>query len=192
MTIAARYTRTAMTLHWVVALLMIVNVGLAWVWPYAADESVRPLINNHKAIGVTVLGLVLLRILWRIGHRPPPMSPDYARWERSLAHVVHVGLYVVMLGMPLTGWIMDSAWEHAAENPMPYFGLFEWPRLSFVMALDPATKKTVHDGFGEAHEILAKFLYLLFALHLAGALKHQFQGHREIQRMLPWGRAPKG
>lgn len=183
-----RYTRIAMVLHWIVALLILVNVGLAWAWPYVADESVRPLIDNHKSIGITVLGLVLLRILWRIGHRPPAM-PGYARWERAAAHAVHLLLYVVMLGMPLTGWIMDSAWEAAASHPMYWFGAFEWPRLGFVMALDPDTKKAIHDGFGAAHGYLAFLLYGLFALHVAGALKHQLQGHRELQRMLPWGKA---
>ena len=191
MTGDVRYSRTAMTLHWIIALLMIVNVGLAWTWPYVADESVRPLIDNHKSIGITVLGLALLRLLWRIGHRPPAM-PAYARWERAAAHAVHGLLYLIMLGLPLTGWIMDSAWKDAATHPMYFWHSFEWPRIGFIMALDPATKKGIHDVFGAAHEILGKILYGLFVLHVAGALKHQFQGHREIQRMWPWGRAEAG
>jgi cytochrome b561 len=100
--------------------------------------------------------------------------------------MTHYLLYAILFAMPLTGWIMDSAYEHAASTPMYWLGLFQWPRLGFVMALDPATKKSVHDGFGEAHEVIAYLVYALFALHVAGALKHQLlDGTKELQRMWP-------
>ncbi|MBA3897517.1 MAG: cytochrome b [Sphingomonadaceae bacterium] len=178
-----RYTRVAIAFHWFVAILIVTNVALALSWPHVADESVRPLIGNHKSIGMTVLGLAIMRLLWRLTHRPPPYPPVYARWETRLAHWVHAGLYVLMFALPLSGWIMDSAWEKAADNPNYYFGLFEWPRIAAIMALDPVTKKQVHEGFGAAHEIAGYILYLLVFLHVAGALKHQLQGHRELARM---------
>ena len=97
---------------------------------------------------------------------------------------MHWGLYLILFAMPLTGWIMDSAYKDAASHPMFLYGLFEWPRLGFIMALDPATKKAVHDGFGEAHEIIAYAVYALVALHLAGAIKHQWLDRsQELQRM---------
>jgi cytochrome b561 len=81
---------------------------------------------------------------------------------------------------------MDSAWKDAATHPMQWFGLFEWPRIGMVMGLDEVTKKSVHDSFGEAHEILGYALWALFALHVIGALKHQFiDGEKELQRMMP-------
>jgi len=181
-----RYTGVAIAFHWVVALLMIVNVALAWIWPLAPDEAVRPLIQNHKSIGITLLGLVILRLVWRLTHRPPALSDHLKSWEKRLAHAAHIGLYVLMFALPLSGWIMDSAWERAAQNPNFWFGLFEWPRIAPIMALDPAAKKTVHDIFGEAHDISGKIMYLLFFLHLAGALKHQFiDKNRGIARMMP-------
>lgn len=180
---ARRYSSIAITLHWLVAIGIIANVALAWIWPVAPDEQVRPLINLHKSVGITVLGLAILRLLWRLGHRPPAL-PAYQPWEVTLSHITHILLYVIIFTMPLTGWIMDSAWDKAAENPMYLFGLFEWPRIGFITAFDPATKKMIHDGFGEAHEIAAKIVYALFVLHVAGALKHQFlDGKRELQRM---------
>ncbi len=186
MPITGRYTNTAIAFHWIVALLMIVNVGLAWAWPVAPDDAVRPLINNHKSIGITLLALVTMRLLWRLTHPAPPLEAGLKSWERGLAHWVHIGLYIIMFTLPLSGWIMDSAWEKAAGNPNFWFGLFEWPRLGFVMAMDPATKKSVHDIFGETHEIAAKILYLLVFLHIAGALKHQYlDKHRSIARMMP-------
>jgi cytochrome b561 len=180
----ARYTGTAIALHWIIALLIIVNVGLAWAWPNVADESVRPLINNHKSIGITLLALVIMRLLWRLTHRPPALADHLKTWEKHAAHTAHILLYVVMFAMPLSGWIMDSAWEKAADNPNFWFGLFEWPRLGFVMDMDVATKKSVHDAFGAMHEISAFILYFLVVVHIGGALKHQFlDKDKELARM---------
>ena len=179
-----RYSTPAIVLHWVIAILIFVNIGLAWTWPYVGEASVRPLINNHKSIGITVLGLVLLRILWRIAHRPPDLPAHHQRWERTAAHWTHGILYVLIVAMPLSGWIMDSAYKDAATHPNFYFGLFEWPRIGWIMALDPETKKRVHDVGGAMHSFIAWPIYALVALHIAGALKHQFVDRdREIGRM---------
>ena len=179
-----RYTRTAIVFHWLVGLLIIVNVGLAWTWPNVADDNVRPLINNHKSIGITVLALVTMRLLWRLTHRPPPLPKDHKPWEKKLAHAVHILLYLVMFALPLSGWIMDSAYKDAAAHPNFWFGLFEWPRLGFVMTMDPATKASVHEFFEKAHGIDALILYALVTMHVAGALKHQFiDKDRELARM---------
>lgn len=183
-----RYTRVAIVLHWIIAALIVANVVLAWTWPNLADEQVRPAIDLHKSIGITILGLALLRILWRVGHRPPPLPQGYARWEVGASHIVHWGLYLILFAMPLTGWIMDSAYKDAATHPMFLYGLFEWPRLGFIMALDPATKKVVHDGFGEAHEIIAYAVYALVALHLAGAVKHQWLDRSPLLQRMWFGR----
>jgi cytochrome b561 len=81
---------------------------------------------------------------------------------------------------------MDSAYKDAATHPMFWFGLFEWPRLPNVLAMDPTTKKMVHDSFAQMHENLALFLYFLVFLHIAGALKHQWiDRDRELLRMWP-------
>ena len=178
-----RYTRIAIGLHWLVAIGIIANVALAWIWPYVADDNVRPLIDRHKAIGLTVLGLAVLRLLWRLGHRPPPFPASYRPWERGTAHIVHWGLYFVIFAMPITGYVMDSAYKDAAAHPIRWFGLFEIPRLGIITDLPPATKLWVHDSFGAAHGLIAYLVYALFALHVLGALKHQLEGHRELQRM---------
>ena len=179
-----RYSRTAITFHWVIALLITVNVGLAWSWDYVAKDSVRPLINNHKTIGITILALVAMRLLWRLGNRPPALPDHHKPWEKRLAHGVHILLYLIMFGLPLSGWIMDSAYKDAASHPNLYFGLFEWPRIAPIMALDPATKKQVHDFFEATHSLAADVLYFAVFLHVAGALKHQFiDKDRELARM---------
>ncbi|MEG3125859.1 cytochrome b [Sphingomonas sp. GB1N7] len=180
-----RYTKTAMLFHWVIALGILANVALAWVWPYLADEKVRPAIDTHKSIGVTLLGLAVLRVLWRFARTPPAYPASYKGWERTASHVVHWGLYLIIFAMPLTGWIMDSAYKDAASHPMHWFGTFEFPRIGFIMTLDPALRDKVHDGFGAAHGLLQWLLYLLVLVHVAGALKHQMEGEKELQRMWP-------
>ena len=179
-----RYTRTAVVLHWLVAILVLVNVGLGLSADYLPDDVVRPVIDTHKSIGITVLGLVLLRVLWRFVHPAPPMPLDYARWERVAAHATHAALYGVVLALPLSGWMHDSAWKDAAIHPMKLFALIGFPRIGFIESLEPAAKEHLHEVFGALHAWFGYALYGLLALHIAGALKHQWlDGERELQRM---------
>lgn len=185
MQLSERYSRVAVILHWLVAVLMIGNVILAWSVDYLPDERIRLAIDTHKSIGITVLGLALLRVLWRLGHRPPtwpagaltPMESRVSGW-------VHLGLYALMVLLPLSGWLHDSAWKAAATHPMTLFGVVPWPRFGFIMDLDPARKEMLHDLFGEGHELLGYALYGLLGLHIAGALKHQWLDRQKaLQRM---------
>ena len=179
-----RYSRPAIALHWIIAVLIMANVALAWIWPGLPDDQVRPAIDWHKSIGILVLGLAIMRLLWRLTHRPPALPSRFQAWEAKLSGATHVLLYLIMFALPLSGWIMDSAWKDAASHPMIFMNLFEWPRIGFIMAMDEPTKLAIHDGFGEAHEIAAKLLYVLFFLHVAGALKHQFIDREPLlQRM---------
>ena len=170
-----RYTRTAIAFHWVIAVLVIANICLAWtfkIWPdYPWTQSVT---NTHKTIGITVLGLALMRLLWRIGHRPPPFSPAIPRWQVVAARTGHAALYFMILAMPLSGWIYDSAWEWAAEVPIDFFGLFEMPRIAWVANMAPEPKKALDELAHIVHEWLSYLLYFLLAAHLAGAFKHQW------------------
>ncbi len=179
-----RYTRVAVVLHWLVALLIIVNVVLGLSADSLPDDWVRPVVDAHKSTGITILGLVLMRILWRFGHRPPAMPRRYARWERYAAHAAHGALYALMLLLPLSGWMHDSAWKDAATHPMQLFGLVPWPRIGFIMSIEPATKESLHDLFGTFHTVFGYVLYGLLALHIGGALKHQLLDREaELQRM---------
>lgn len=181
-----RYTTPAIILHWLIAILMIGNMIFAWQIEKLSDEWVRFAFDTHKSIGISVLGLVLMRILWRFGHRPPPFSEGMSAWERLLAHVAHFGLYGLMLFMPLTGWLHDSAWKDAATHPMYLFGLVGWPRIGFIADQPAETKEMLHDLFGEMHEIGGYVLAALVVLHIAGALKHQFIDREpEFRRMWP-------
>ncbi len=185
----SQYSRTAMLLHWIVAILILGNVALGLsAAHWLPDDSVRPVIDFHKSVGITVLGLVLLRILWRASHKPPPLPRSFPGWERVLAHFAHFLLYLLMIGLPLSGWAHDSAWKDAASHPMQLFGLFEWPRIGFLMNLDPAVKESLHlhDRLGTLHTWLGYALYALLAMHIGGALKHEWIDRKSvITRMVP-------
>jgi cytochrome b561 len=182
----SKYTRTAMVLHWVIAILIGVNLCLVWVVDSLPDELSRPVIDTHKSIGITVLGLALLRLTWRLAHRPPKLPERYPRWERVAATVAHGVFYALILCLPLSGWMHDSAWKDADTHPMHLFGLVPWPRIGWIMDVEPVTKERLHDVFGWVHTALGYVLYVLLALHIGGALKHQFlDRERELQRMLP-------
>jgi cytochrome b561 len=184
--IIERYTRAAIMLHWVVAALIILNVALALSIDFWPEGWSHRALDTHKSIGITVLGLALLRLLWRATHRPPPLPLSYSRWERLGAQSAHAGLYLLIFAMPLSGWLFDSAWKDAAGNPLRLFGLFPWPRIGFIMSLPPDVKEPLHNVFGAAHAAFSYLLYLLLTLHVLGALKHQWIDREpELQRMWP-------
>jgi cytochrome b561 len=176
----------AITLHWIVAVLMIAAVTIGLLAIVAPDPAVRPLIDTHKSIGITVFGLALLRLLWRLGHPPPPMPATYPRLERLGAHAAHWGLYALIFALPLSGWLHDSAFKQAAEHPLKLFWLVPFPRLPGILSMPQPAREHFHAQMFAVHVWLGYALYALFALHLAGALKHQFiDKEPELQRMWP-------
>jgi cytochrome b561 len=180
----AKYSGVAVFLHWVVAILIICNVSLSLSFDLFPDEMKRFAYDTHKSIGMTVLGLLIMRVLWRLTHKPPAYPAHYKPWEKRVSHAVHMILYFVMIALPVTGWLHDSAWKAAPEIPMNWFGLFEIPRISMIMGQDDATKESLHKLFGEWHEWSGYALYALVFLHVSGALKHQFIDKQpELQRM---------
>ena len=184
-----RYTRTAMLFHWLIALLIFANVVLVWTVDDLPGTWVRPVIDTHKSFGITVLGLAVMRVLWRLTHPAPPLPPGYRRWERWSAHAIHGVLYGLIFCLPLSGWMHDSAWSAAASHPMYLYGIVPWPRIGWLTAIDPAQKDYWHDLLGRVHSAFGYVLYAMVAVHFGGALKHQWLDREpEIERMLP-GRA---
>ena len=193
--LSMRYTRTAMLLHWVVALGVIVNLTFVWLIGLYPDRWVRPAIDLHKSIGLTVLGLALLRVLWRLAHPPPPLPDAYPARERRLAGVAHLALYALILAMPLSGWIHDSAFAGAAAHPLRLWWVIPFFRIGAIASLPPAAKAAVHARWFGIHADLAYVLYGVLALHLLGVLKHELLDRDHVlARMLParWARTAPG
>jgi cytochrome b561 len=181
-----RYSLAAIWLHWLIACLIVANTAIALSVDYWPDEGVRPVIDTHKSIGITVLGLVITRILWRAAHPPPPLPATYHRWERVASRGAHSLLYLLILALPLTGWMHDSAWKEGPTHPVRLFWLIPWPRIALIADLEPGLKERMHDLFFSIHSVCAYALYALLTVHIAGALKHEFLDHeREFARMWP-------
>ena len=172
-----RYSRVAMWLHWIIAALVVVNLLLGFYHEDFGKAARSWMMFFHKSIGVTVLALTLARLAWRLGHRPPPFDAVLAPWEAVMARIVHWLFYFFLMAIPLTGWMLSSS----SDRPIDYFGLFE------IGTLPVSRGDDAHDLFEELHELAAKLMLGLIALHLLGALKHHLQGHRHlIGRMGPW------
>lgn len=161
-----RYSIGAIVLHWLIAALIALNYAAAWVSESLPKDAAAQVMASHKAIGMTVLALTVIRILWRVTHTPPPFPDTLHRWEVLLARAAHGVLYLLMLGVPLAGWVMHST--YMGGQPIPAFGGFAWPGLPL------AQDKGAAETFAEVHEVLATAMLALAALHVLGALKHQF------------------
>jgi cytochrome b561 len=158
-----RYTGVAMALHWLLGLMI---VGAFAVGLTMADLPMSPtrlkLFNWHKWAGISILALSLLRLLWRLTHRPPADLPAPA-WQNQAAHATHWALYALFFLVPLAGW----AYSSAAGFPVVWFGVLPLP--DFV-----AKDKALADLLKDRHALLAWALALLVLLHIAAALKHHF------------------
>ena len=180
---APRYTRVAAVLHWSMALMIVGNVGLGLLAESLPDSAIRPAIDLHKSIGITVLGLVLLRVLWRWSHRPPALPAQHPAWQKAASHAAHMVLYGLMFVLPISGWLHDSAFKYADKHPLVLFWTIPWFRIGAVTAMEPGAKEVLHDQLYAVHALSAYALYGLLALHILGALKHEWDGERELRRM---------
>ncbi|MGI4955890.1 MAG: cytochrome b [Janthinobacterium lividum] len=180
----ARYTRPAMVLHWLVAALVTVGAALGLSAELFPKNWIGPAIDLHKSVGITVLCLMLVRMSWRLTHAPPPVPAGRGRLERLAAQAAHLALYGLVLALPLSGWVHDSAFAFAARHPLRLFGVLPWPRLGFVEAMAPDAKLRLHARWFAIHVALFYTLCAVSALHVAGVLKHQFRDRdRPLRRM---------
>lgn len=179
----SRYATVAILLHWLIALAIVAQVCIAWRMD-GKTPAAFALIQLHKSIGMTILVLSILRLGWRLTNPPPPEPAGLARWERVLSAIVHWAFYGIMIGMPLTGWLMVSTSSTAI--PTILFWTVPLADLPGTDSLAPAAKQIAHEIGEDGHSLLAFGLYGLFVLHVAGALKHQVIDRTPIMaRMAP-------
>lgn len=186
---SGRYSAVAILLHWVIAAAIVLQLALANRMEGPRTPSSFAVTQFHKSVGITILVLSLARLAWRLMNPPPPMPRTLSRWEAGLAKLTHVGFYLIMIGMPLTGWMLVSA--SPFNRPIILYGLVNWPLFPGLPGLAPAAKTLWHDLAENAHGLLGWVTYVLLALHVAGALKHQLFSRDEpvLARMAPGARA---
>ena len=174
-----RWGWVAQSLHWLVALgvIALALVGLLMQELPTSPTKIK-VYALHKSVGLTVLALVVLRLAWRFIDRRPPYPPGMPGWQRGLASLTHGLLYLLLLAMPITGWLYNSASNFALR----WFGLFSVPPLS---GPDPELKALAQDLHSWGFYLLA----ILFAIHVAAALKHHLVNRDDtLTRMLPLAR----
>ena len=165
-------------LHWLIAALILV---MAWLGLTMGDLPNGPdkiaTYALHKSIGLSILALVALRLLWRLYAGAPAPVAGTPRWQARIAGVTHVALYALLLALPLSGWLLNSA----AGFPLQWFGLFNLPALA-------GRDDALHALAVQMHELLFWSLAALVVLHAAAALHHHlFLGDATLARMLPRG-----
>jgi cytochrome b561 len=173
---STRYTATAIALHWLMVLLL---VTLFCVGLYMSDLPLSPwklkVFSWHKWAGVTAFLLVIVRLAWRAGHRPPALPASMPEWQQLAAHGGHALLYLLMFAVPLSGWLMSSAKGFQTV----YFGVLPIPDLLHK-------NKELGDLLLTVHQTLAWTLAGVVAGHAAVALIHHYRDHDDVlTRMLP-------
>lgn len=181
MSTTASYTRTAIGLHWLVAVAIVATFGLGLYMhelPFSPDKL--KLYSWHKWAGVSIFLLAVARIVWRLAHRPPAPPASMSAWQRRAAEGVHLLLYVLMLAVPLSGWLMSSA----KGVPTVWFGVLPLPD---VVGKDTA----LGDLLASVHKVLNFSMAGLVLIHVGAALKHHLVDRDEVLlRMLSFLRKP--
>lgn len=175
-----RWSPVSQAFHWLSALLLvaIAAIGLVMEDMPNTPDKIR-LYALHKSLGLTLLGIVLLRLLWRWTRPVPADVPGLSPWIRRAAGAVHWSLYAMMLAMPLSGWLLNSAEGY----PLQWFKLFNLPALA-------GRSEDLADFAGDVHENGFWLLVALVAGHVMAALFHHFfLGDRTLHRMLPGRRS---
>jgi len=159
-----RYNPISVVFHWLMAAIIVATWSIAIV---VSDMPLSPAritgYSWHKWLGVTVFFLVLLRLVWRATHPAPQLEIKMPAWQERAMQLTHFALYLLMMVIPLVGWLMSSAKGYTVN----YFGLFDLPDL---LSKDKALGHQLKD----LHEYLADVLVALVSLHVLAALKHQF------------------
>ena len=171
------YGRVARATHWLLAALAVNVVTLGWASEAAARNTParEHLLLLHRSLGLVILALVLFRLLWRLRHPAPPLPPGVGRGVAALARLTQFGLALVFIAMPLAGYANAAAEGHAVS----LFGLVSIPPLL------PANPRLSQVAIA-VHLIGQYLVYLLVALHVAGALYHALiRRDGVLARMLP-------
>jgi cytochrome b561 len=155
-----RYSGTAVALHWILAILIALTTAIGWRMMLTEHEpGSEQLFDLHKSIGLVIAAFVVVRVLWRVAHRPEP-RPGGGTWETKLASVTHALLYVLIVALPITGYLGGSY----SKAGVLWFGLAT-PRWA-------TPDHDTAEQFFTVHGVLLWTLVPLVAFHVAGALKH--------------------
>lgn len=183
------YSKVAVTLHWLIAAAIVFQLALGW---RMGDEPKGPglyaLFQLHKSIGFVILFLSLFRLGWRLTHTAPPLPVAMPRWEQLAAKLAHLAFYGIMIGLPLSGWLLVSTSK--INIPTLLFGVVPMPHLPWFVSLAADAKAGWHEFSEISHSLLALATAGLLALHLGAVLKHQLLEKDEVFGHMALGAKP--
>jgi cytochrome b561 len=180
-----RYSPIAMLFHWSIAALVLVdfalalsfsrfNPGDAWYFRYSY--------RMHMSMGMAVLALSVLCVVWRLLHKYPPLPPNMHAVTRALAKGAHALLYLFIVAVPVTGWVILST----RKSPAALFGKFNWPNIAYLAEMTYDERARINDLYLPIHAMLAYIGIGLVGVHTLAALYHHFWRRDEVlMRMLP-------
>ena len=174
---SVRWGAVARFFHWSVALLIVAQatIGLYMIGLPLSLAKLKMFLL-HKSLGLTVFALVLLRLAWRLCDARPLPPAGMAAWQQRLARLTHLALYLLLVVMPLSGWVFNSA----SGFPLPWFGLVQLPAIA-------PTSKPLAAAALLVHKTAFWSLMALLALHVGAALDHHWRvGDDVLRRMLPF------
>ncbi len=174
-----RYTRVAVALHWIIALLVIVQFAWGWWMQEIPKQPVGPRVdafNAHKSMGMVILALMLARLGWRLAHKPPPLPP-MPGWQAALAHATHSVLYAALIVQPLVGFLGSVF----SGFPIKLFGI--------TLAGVSYKHVPLKDLMSTLHLVVSWIIAGAVTLHVAGALKHALVDRDDLWRRMWFGRA---
>lgn len=191
----SRYTKTAIVLHWLIAVFIVLMFVLGWymadlpkeapkqtaydlfdlgIYTWQLTEAISPrtfYFNLHKSLGVTIMLLIVLRMIWRFMHQPPAPLSSYKAWEIKLAAGMHHLLYLLMVALPVSGIIMATYSKYGLK----------WFGIDLIKGLD---NKALREVFVEVHEVIGIMMLVVIAVHVAGALKHKIIDKDETMKRM--------
>lgn len=168
------YSAGSKWLHWIVAVLVLMMLSFGFFLDDVPEQFQGTAYMMHKSIGLTIFFLMIVRLFWILYTGKPDLPFSVPRWERILSKFVQMSMYVFLFAMPLAGWVMSVANDRVPT----FFGLFPMPLYGIPV------DKELGEWMAGAHEIIAYILIVLIALHIAGALKHQFIDKDKVMRRM--------
>lgn len=176
----ARYDRVQVMLHWIIAVMILCMIGLGLFMVELpkqselppGEESVRAFyFLLHKSLGITAAMFILLRVIWRLTHKAPPLPDSISKWQQRAAGAAHGLFYVLMVAMPMSGYMQSM------------FSKYDTKFWGMVLPRFAEADNVMREKFSEVHEILAFTLIALIVVHLVAVVKHRLEGTKITDRM---------
>jgi cytochrome b561 len=178
------YTRTAVILHWTIAILLLFELGVGSFMVRLVPPLKRIIVPLHFVAGIGVLALTVAMLMWRLAHRPPPRSIKGPIRAAALSRIASWLVYAMLLATPIVGWSIISAHPWAPGGGENIWGVFILPPIPPISHLDVSVQRSLHTVLVQIHTVGGWIFLAVLLLHMGIAIKRQFVDHEaELSRI---------